>query len=258
VTTALLGGLALLIAALVPPGLPRRMLVVRGLGAAGAVGLLFSGGGAGSGPFVLLAVAAAADAVEASTRAHPAPGGKPALPVLGAGAVLVLLLASAGHGMLLGWSFVVGKGAGGALPGAGVALGFALLAGLAALCLLTAATLVPEATAVRPIGVGALWAAFLLALVGDGIAHVRALRLSPESLGDGATTLALLLAATGALGSVLVEHRHPVEPGDAAGRAALATHVAAALVGLAALEPTRWATARRLALLAALLLVARG
>lgn len=330
-TTALFAGLALLIAALVPPALPHRILVARGLGAAGVLGLLASGGGAGGGPFVLLAAAAAvvatplplalaaggatlvafrpvatvaiasvtaglaaamaADAVEASARAHTAPRERPAGLLLGAAAVLVLLLASAGHGMLLGWTFVVGReGARGSLPGAGVALGFALLAALAGVCLLAGATLVPEATPVRPVGVAALWAAFLLALVGESIAHVRALHLPPGSLGDGAATLAVLLAATGALGAVLVAHHDPVESPGAAGRAALATQVAAALavasllaagaeswwregsystgltaaaggaalLGLAALEPTRAATARRFALLAALLMVALG
>jgi hypothetical protein len=331
VTTALLAGLALLIAALVPPALPHRVLVARGLGAAGVLGLLVSGGGAGGGPFVLLAAAAAvvatplplavaaggaalvalrpeatvavasvtaglaaaaaAAAVETSAPVQPAGRERPSRPVLGAGAVLVLLLASVGHGMLLGWSFVVdGEGVRGSLPGAGVALGFALLAGLAGLCLLAGATLVPEATAVRPVAVGALWVAFALGVVGEGIALVRALDLSPGSLGDGAPTLALLVAATGALGTVLVAHRHPVELPGAAGRAALATRVAAALavaslvaagvegwwregsyatgltaaaggaalLGLAALEPGRGATARRLALLAAVLVVALG
>ncbi len=231
-----------------------------------------------------LAVAAAADGVVAWFRARRSEG---ADAPLAAGALLVLVLVRIDDGSVLSWTLGVASDTGRVvLTGAGVALGAALVATLGGVLLLGAVRLAPESRAARPVGVAALWAGLAAAALGTLLALVGAALLPG---GIEAQGLAVLVVGVGTLAACLLEMAGPATDAAAeASRAILTTRVAvalavlaalaagiegwvregtyattltaaaaaAALLGVAALEPeTRLAGARRLVLLAALLYV---
>ena len=274
---AALGVLLFLVAALLPPTVPRGALVRRGLGAAAVLTLLPAAGSSGVWPVVLLGagaaalgaplglvlaaagatvvllgpgasapwtaavaglgVAAAAGSVDAWLRARRSTGGDPAVPVLGAGALLVGALILVDHQSLLSWSFGVGDaGARVLLPGAGPVLGLALVLGVGGEVLLGAGLLAPAAAA-RRAGVAVLGLAAGVSGAGLAVALFRTLSLGDALRADAARPLALLVTAVGALGVLLMETRQPApagEPDPAAGRSTVA-RVAAGLAVAAAL-----------------------
>ncbi len=234
-----------------------------------------------------LAVAAAADGVVAWFRARRSEGADALEAPLAAGALLVLVLVRIDDGSVLSWTLGVASDTGRVvLAGAGVALGAALVATLGGVLLLGAVRLAPESRAARPVGVAALWAGLAAAALGTLLALVGAALLPG---GIEAQGLAVLVVGVGTLAACLLEMAGPATDAAAeASRAILTTRVAvalavlaalaagiegwvregtyattltaaaaaAALLGVAALEPeTRLAGARRLVLLAALLYV---
>jgi hypothetical protein len=144
------GAVALLVAALWPPDLPRAALVRRGLAVVGSLSLLPAAGSSGTWPFVLLAgaaavtaaplalilaaagavvvvlrpeasapvalggaalaTAAAASGLQASIRAGGTPGPRTSAPALVGGLLLAAALATVGGGAVLSWTFSVGGG----------------------------------------------------------------------------------------------------------------------------------------------------
>jgi hypothetical protein len=200
----------------------------------------------------------------------------PRTPPLVAGAVLVSLLAlTAG---VLAWTF----GAPGrvVLPGVGVLLGAALLAALAGSLLLAASRLADAREGVPRAGRGALWAAVLLVAAGVALATVRLASLPP-----GTATIVSPLAGLGLAAGIVALSLLARRPAALASRAlpfvvALAVALAAAagvvgvlrsgtyatpaataaaasaLLGLAALEPTRVPGLRRFAFLFSLIALA--
>ncbi|MCG6922432.1 MAG: hypothetical protein LJF15_15320 [Acidobacteria bacterium] len=236
-----------------------------------------------------LAVAAAADGLVSWLRARRAQGADALGPALVAGALLVLVLVRVDHGAVLSWTFgVAGETGRVVLRGVGVALGVTLVAALGGVLLLTTARLAPEASGARPVAVGALSAAVLAAVLGAGLTVARLTEL-PAGVGEsGARSLVVLVAAVGTLAASLLDATGPATPGPVAPlrrtarvtglAAALALGVAvaagveswwreatyatplttaaaaAALLGLAVLEPeARLAGTRRVLFLAALL-----
>lgn len=241
----------------------------------------------------VLAALCASVALFWSARERRAQGGDPLAPALGAGAALAALLMVQDGGSLLSWVFRAGTGVSrAALPGVGVLLGLTLVCALAGSLLLGAQRLAGGADAARPVAVGLLWAAAAGAAIGLGVAVVQAGMLPGEGLASGAGVLVAGAAVTLALAVALFDAPRPVPVAEAAAsRALLATRLAAglavlaalaagiegywrqgtyvtpatlaaaaaALLGLAALEPTRLTLTRRLLLLAALVgLVVRG
>ena len=199
------------------------------------------------------------------------------------GAVLVALLLVAGRGAVLAWTFVVpGEGGPVTLPGAGVLFGVSLLAALAGTLLLSAGRLSGDVAAVRPAGRGALWlgagaavGALVLALVrasglGDpgaaalalgGIALTAAwlvvslLAAKPGAAGlvAGLAPLALRLAVVAVIGVTIATAVSGVLRDGTYATSRSAAYAAAALLGLAALEPTRAARLRLFAFAVAVL-----
>jgi hypothetical protein len=103
-----------------------------------------------------------------SLRIGPTPvAGDRDAPLTVAGGVLVGLLLVLDRGAVLAWSVAL-PGAGGRvpLPGAGVLLGAALIAGLGGSLLLAAGRLAGDGTGVRPVARAALWLAVGLAAAG--------------------------------------------------------------------------------------------
>ena len=275
--SAAIGGLALLLAALLPLHDARLRTAGRGLAVVGALALLPAAGSSGSWPFVLLAagaaalatplplvlaaagavrvalqpetsapiaaavaglaVAAAADGLVCWVRGRRARGADALEPALFAGVLLAVVLARVDHGAVLSWTFgVAGETGRVVLPGVGVALGAALVAALGGALLLTAARLAPEASGARPVAVGALWAAVLAAALGAGLTVARLAELV-EGVGEnGARSLAVLVAAVGTLAACLLEASGPAAS-DSDGqlvRAARVIRVAVALALVAA------------------------
>jgi hypothetical protein len=230
-------------------------------------------------PAALAALAGAlllAAGVALSLRPRPAPVVGPdgaALP----GAVLVALLLVAGRGAVLAWTFVVPGEAGPVpLPGVGVLFGVSLLAALAGALLLVAGRLSGDVAAVRSAGRGALWLAVTAAAVALVLAIVRvsglpdpgaaALPLGGLALAVAWVVGALLAAKPGAAG--LLARAAPLTLPLAVLAAVAVTigaavtgvlrdgtyatssssaYASAALLGLAALEPTRAPGLRRFA-----------
>jgi hypothetical protein len=239
-----------------------------------------------------LATAAAVVALaglEAAFRARLRAGADPARAGLVAGGLLVALLLALGKGSLLRWSLAIGDGAPGlTLRGAALVLGLALVAALLGTLALGAHLLAPAAAGALMLGQRALVLGGGLTFIGLGLAVARGLGRSPDALASGAGPLAgLLFGATALAASLLWMLDAAGTPGSAArdetngdnemavaaslGLLALAAGGyeawvavgsyqtprtaalgAAALLGLAAVQPTRFATARRLAFLAAL------
>ena len=197
-------------------------------------------------------------------------------PPLVAGAALVLALALAPGGVVLGWRFVV-PAAGGAvpLPGAGVLLGLSLLAALLGAALLAAQHAAGKEASVRPLGRLVLWIAVAAGTLGVLVGAVQAAAASGTTTASAVPVAGVGLAVAALAGALAVE-------GGRAGRVvalALPLAVAAALVlasalawralgadgtyatpgvvaaaatalaGLAALEPTALVATRRLTFL---------
>ena len=274
--SAALGALALLVAAFLPERVPRAGMARRGLAVLGTLALLPVAEVGGTWPFVLLAAAAAAlatplplvlaaagaafvalrpeasaplalgvaalataaaaDGLDATARARRASGGDPSGPVLLAGLLLVVTLASVDGGAVLSWTF----GVGGAtervlLTGVGVILAAALVAALAGVLLLGGATLAPPAPGARQAGLGALGVAAAGATVGVGLALARLAVLPEGPRSAGAWPLTQLVGATGVLALLLAGMAETrAEDAGAGPRADLAFRVAAALALAAA------------------------
>lgn len=216
--------------------------------------------------------------------AEPAGGDRQA-PVLVAGSVLVGLLLLAGRGAVLAWSFAVPTAAGRVpLPGVGVLLGAGLIVALGGSLLLAAGRLAGDAAGVGPVARVAQWLGVGLGAAGLLLAAVR-VSLLPE--GAARLPLAGLAAAVAVLAASLLATR-PGTPSLLSLVASLALPIgvmaalalaigaavsgvlrdgtyatpsaaasgAAALLGLAALEPTGVPGLRRVAFLLALLALA--
>ena len=295
---AALGAVALLLAAESPGAWPILLLAVAAAGLGTPTALALAAGGAtvlalgltltASAAVALcgLATAFAADSLDAARRARRAEGGDAATSALVAGSALVILLALVDRGSVLSWSLGVGMGPARAiLPGVGVLLGLGLLAALAG-SLLLAARRLASIEPVRPIGLGLLGVAAGLTAAGSAVALTRAAGLAGEAARAAALPLGGLVAGTGLLAASVLEARGvaDADAGLARAREALsgrATAVlaflaagaagvegwlrdgsygtglmagtaAAALLTLAALEPTRFPRVRRVATLAAL------
>lgn len=234
-----------------------------------------------------LGVVAAADALDSSLRARRTSGGDPAVPVLVAGAIASGALLLVDHQALLSWSFGVGEAdARVVLPGVGVALGSALVAAVGGVLLLGAGLLAPSPAAQRG-GLGVLGLAAVGALGGIAIGLVQVLSLDAALRAEAALPLALLVLVSAFLAVLLTAAVRPEPPEPvsatrlevattvaASAAAALAvaagieswwregayataftaSSAAAALLGLAALEPEpRLQSVRRGLLLVALL-----
>jgi hypothetical protein len=193
------------------------------------------------------------------------------------GAVLVGLLLLAGRGGVLAWTFAVPTEGGPVpLPGVGVVLGATLVAALAGTLLLLAGRLSGVTARVRPAGQGALWLAAGTAVVALVLAIVRASDLpdpgtavvplgalavalvwlivsllaekpSPAALLARLLPFVLPLAALAALAIAIVAALSGVLRDGTYTTARSAAYASAALLGLAALEPTRAAGLRRFA-----------
>ncbi len=193
------------------------------------------------------------------------------------GAVLVALLLLAGRGGVLAWTFAVrGEDGPVALPGVGVLLGVSLLAALAGTLLLWAGRLAGGVAGVRPAGRGALWLAVAAAVGGLVLAIVRVPGLREAGaavLPLGGLALALawlvvsLLAAKPGVAPLLARFAPLALPLAVVAAVGIAIAAAvsgvlrdgtyatptsagcasAALLGLAALEPTRAPGLRRFA-----------
>ncbi len=203
------------------------------------------------------------------------------------GTALASFLGLVDGGSVLGWTFSLPAAAGRvALPGVGVLLGGALVLALGGSLLLLADRLAGVATSAESWARGALWGAVALGTSGLAVAVGRVLLL-PAGTAAGGRPLVGLAAGVGVLAvSLVATQPSPAVPvaGLAAralptvawlaGLTAIATAVvstlrhgtyatepaaataAAALIGLAALEPAGAAGTRRLAFLVALLALA--
>jgi hypothetical protein len=207
-----------------------------------------------------------------------------AVAVAGAGLVALLLLAD--RGAVLAWTFAVpAEGGRVALPGVGVLLGAGLVAALGGTLLLVAGRLAGTAAGVAPAGRGALWvavasttAALLLGVVRvsghaagrEAVLPLGALavavfwlaasllvsRAGAPPLPARLVPLALPLAVLAALAVAVTASVSGVLRDGTYATSSAAASASAALLGLAALEPTRAAGVRRLALLVSLLALA--
>jgi len=214
-------------------------------------------------------------------------GADPARAAFAGGVLTVGALLWLGQGSLLGWSLALGDGAARlSLRGAALVLGAALLVSLLGAVALGAHLLVPAVTWAYVLGRRALVLGVGLAVVGFGLTVARGLDQSPEALAAGAGPLAgLMLAVLVLAAGLLILLGAP--GGTVGGRAGLedslgltlavlalavagyeewsgvgsyqtprtAAFVAAALLGLAAREPTRFALTRRAAFVAALVVL---
>jgi hypothetical protein len=240
--------------------------------------------------FLALAATFAGGAVSSSVRSRVESDRGLSAATAGAGVALVAFLMGSQGGGLLRWTFALGEGAE-SLPlrGAGLLLGLALLAALGGTLLLGARLLTPAVSAAEPLAFQLLWPAATLVTLAAGHAVVQGARQRPEALAASASTIALLLLLAGALVITLLRRLLPPAAGSSEAsaletRARRETAVATALVwvaaavagvegmttrgsylstttlsvaacgllGLAALAPTRFPTARRTLLLAAL------
>jgi hypothetical protein len=204
-------------------------------------------------------------------------------PLLEAGGALVVALALVDRGAVLGWGFGVPTPDGRvALPGVGILLGLALVATLLGTLLLGAWRLSGESAPVARPARAALWLGVALAAAGVALAAVRVARLphaSPLALvalgvvagllalallstgrppGWGARALALLwpAAVVGALASAFVAGVAGLQREGTYATTTASAAASAALVGLAAVEPTRLSGALRFGFLLALLSLA--
>ena len=237
---------------------------------------------------VLLGAVLLAMAAVYSLRSVPQPppeGQREVLP-LAAGSALVLLLAAVDRGAVLAWSFGLAGGAGRVpLAGVGVLLGAALLLALGGVLLYGAARLAADGAGTRPAARAALWLAVLLAVAGLLLALVRWAPLAGVAAPQSALPLAGIALAAGALAAALLASRAPAPPlvsraapvvlplaaaaaiGSAVAAGVLgvrrdgtyatpaaAACAAAALLGLAALEPTGLRSLRRFVFVLALAL----
>lgn len=239
-------------------------------------------------PAALAALGAAlllAAGVALSLRPGPGPGpGAGDAPAIVAGSALVGFLLLVDGGAVLAWGFAVAA-PGGRVPlaGVGVLLGAALVAALGGSLLLGAGRIAGDAGS-RRAARAALWLAAGLAAAGSGLAAVRVASLpvaaSPipvAGIALAALSLAASLLATRAAPPALVARAAPLAlPVAVLAALALAIGLAvagvlregtyatpaaaaassAALLGLAALEPTRLPGPRGFAFLLALLALA--
>jgi len=244
------------------------------------------------GPGFALSLAAGAAVVatgacESAFAARPRSGDDPARAALAGGVLTVGALLWLGQGSLLRWTLALGDGAARLdLRGAALVLGTALLVSLLGALALGAHLLVPAVTWAHVLGRRALVLGVGLATLGLGLTVARGLDLRPEALAAGAGPLAgLTLAALILTAFLLILLGAP--GGSVAGRAGLedslgptlavlalaaagyeawsgvgsyetprtAAFGSAALFGLAALQPTRFALTRRTAFVAALVVL---
>ena len=211
---------------------------------------------------------------------RPWPVENPVTPLLLTGGAFVLSLAIADRGSVLGWSYGVATPLGRvALPGVGVLFGLALVAGLLGTLLFAAGRSAPEAAWVPVPARLALWLGVALAAAGLALAVARLALAGHPGLVPG---LAAPPAATGLLAVALLSTRRASVAGPRVlarlwpaavaaafalaltaafvglaregtyATAAASTASSAALVGLAALEPTPLAGVLRVAFLLAL------
>ena len=229
----------------------------------------------------------AAGAWESAFAVRLRAGADPARAVLAGGVLTVGALLWLGQGSLLRWSLAFGDGAARLrMRGAALVLGTALLVSLFGALALGARLLVPAVTWAHVLGRRALVLGGGLAVLGFGLIVARGLDQSPEALALGAGPLAVLMLAVLVLAAgLLILLGAP--GGTVAGRADLedslgltlavlalalagyeawsgvgsyethrtAAFGAAALLGLAALPPTRFALTRRAAFVAALVVL---
>jgi hypothetical protein len=217
-------------------------------------------------------------------RLGPAPvEGDRANAVAVAAAVTVAVLLLADRGAVLAWSFAVTAGGGRVpLPGVGVLLGVGLVAALGGTLLLVAGGLAGKVASVGPAGRGALWvavaaavAALLLSVVrvsGHPAAEAAVLPLGALAVAVAwlaasllvgrpdappliarLAPLALPLAVVAALAIAIVASVSGMLRDGTYATASAGASASAALLGLAALEPTRAPGLRRLAFLVCLL-----
>ena len=232
----------------------------------------------------LLGALLLASGLALSFRLGPAPPADHDTAVVVAGSVLVGLLLAVDRGAILAWSVAV-PGVDGRvpLPGVGVLLGSALVAGLGGSLLLAAGRLAGDGVEVRPAARVALWVAVGLAAAGLLLAVARVEGLPAASLlslfGVAAATaglaaslfatrpatppffsrvapLALPLAALAAVALAIAVAAAGVLRDGTYTTPAAAACSAVALLGLAALEPTRAPGLRRFAFFLALLALA--
>ena len=194
-----------------------------------------------------------------------------------AAAVLVALLLLADRGAVLAWSFAVpAEGGRVPLPGVGVLFGVGLVAALAGTLLLVAGRVAGDVASVGPAARGALWLAVGVAVTALVLAVVRvsglpaagaavlplgglalavawlaasllaARRQAPPLLARVAP-LALPLAVLAALAIAIVAAVSGVLQDGTYATSSAAASASAALLGLAALEPTRACGPRRFA-----------
>lgn len=264
--------------------------------AAAIVLSLHPAGGDVSAIVAAVAAAVAAIALDSSATSRAASGADPRWAAVIGGAALCLAAAAPGGGRVLAWGYALGSGPSRIdLPGAGLLLGLALLASLAGTLLLAAHLLAgshppPGGRAVvlgrrlllLGAGVGALVVGYVVA---------RGLSYGEAALSAGAVPVAALAAATGLLALALVvvlgepvgdDVERQESQADHATRLAVVLAVvaaavagfegwlrqgtyatptvaalaSAALLGLAALQPTRLGLLRLLLFLAFLLSVA--
>jgi len=261
--SAILGSLALLVAALLPAGPARRAAVGRGLGALGVLALLpgvpepgaLVAAVAGAGAVVVgtpLALVLASSlalrvALGAPIGTAPAASALAALgtvaaadalllrwrevphrraspaPLLVTGALLVAVLATVDRGAVLAGSFLPAA----APPWIGPLLAAALLSGLGGGLLVAGASLTSEAPAARPVGRAGLVGAAALGILGALVTSVRVV-LGGGAEGTGAHTVSVVLAAAGALAVALQEESLEGESPSPA-RSALSAKGAAAI-----------------------------
>lgn len=271
---------------------PRPLALLLG-SAGGLLLGLRSGPAPAPAALVVVAAAAvlAAAAVSSSIESRLAAGGDAAWSAAAGGAALALALAFADDGRILRWGYAVGSGDSRVeIPGAGLLLGLALLATLAGTLLLGAHLLAaPQGAALgRLTGQRLLLLAAGLAVLGLGFAVAKGVSLHEAALAASGGRVAALYAAAFALILGLVVLLEGTGPNDAArlasraetetrmaavlsvlaagaaglegwlregsyGTPLMAGSVAASLLGLAALQATRFATLRRGLLLAGLL-----
>jgi hypothetical protein len=248
---------------------------------------LRDGGDTSLAPLAAAACAAASSAAVSSSLASRWAGGRdPLAAMAGAGALLALVLTWGGGPSLLRWRFPLGDASGLALGDAGLLLGLALLASLAGALIALACLAAGTTGRARRLASKCLLLATGLAVPGVAIALFRGSD-QPAALATSAPALAGIVAGTALLALALVvflaEDRATGDPTTleqrseketrlaamlAAVAAALAVRdaivrdvsyvtpvvgaaIALLLLGIAALQPTRFATLRRLALLLA-------
>ena len=232
-----------------------------------------------------LGVSVAARAQSRPTR----PSTEPAARAVVAGSAVVAFLLSAERGAVLAWAFGVPTADGRVLlPGVGVLLGAALIASLGGVLLLVAQGLAGPSADVRKPARLLLWTGVAFGALGGAVAAIQIVRLPAGALPTAGLPVAGLLLAVGLVALSLRPPRHAGDagPGErlselvlpfavlltvlataAAGllgvlrdgtysTATVSALAAAALLGFASLEPSRFAAGRRLLFLVALLTLA--